>query len=102
MYSIKSPQTKNRYPDRFRTFLDFAEIGGEVIEERLLNFYNIAKANPQWLQDSLLNFFMYQKERALKGEIVPSTISNYYKPVKLFLRGKRHSNKMEIHLKRNT
>jgi integrase len=84
MYSIKSTQTRKRYPDRFRSFLDFAEIGGEVIEQRLLNFYNVAKANPQWLQDLLLNFFMYQKERVLKGEIVPSTISNYYKPVKLF------------------
>jgi integrase len=84
IYSIKSPQTKKRYPDRFRTFLDFAEIEGEGIEERLLNFYDIAKANPQWLQDSLLNFFIYQKERVSRGEITTSTISNYYKPVKLF------------------
>ncbi|TVP40802.1 hypothetical protein [Candidatus Nitrosocosmicus arcticus] len=84
MYSIKSPQTKKRYPDRFRTFLDFAEIEGLGIEERLINLYNIAKEKPQWLQDSLLNFIIYQKERVTKGDIAASTISNYYKPVKLF------------------
>jgi hypothetical protein len=27
---------------------------------------------------------MFQKERVLKGEIMDSTIPNYYKPVKLF------------------
>lgn len=31
-----------------------------------------------------MNFIMLQKERVLKGEISGSTISNYYKPVKLF------------------
>ncbi len=84
MYSIRSPQTKKRYPDRFRAFLDFVEIKGQGIEDRLIHLYNIAKENPQWLQDSLLSFIMYQKERVTKGEIVASTISNYYKPVKLF------------------
>jgi hypothetical protein len=84
MYSIKSPQTRRRYQDRFKTFLDFLEIKGKGIEERINNFYDLAKENPQFLQDSLLNFFIYQKELVSKGEIVASSISNYYKPVKLF------------------
>lgn len=84
MYSIKSPHTKRRYPRRFKTLLDYLEIPGKGIEERINNFYELGKENPQWLQDSLLNFFIYQKERVSNGEIVASTISNYYKPVKLF------------------
>ena len=77
MYSISSPETKKRYPDRFRTFLDYLQIPGNDIEERLLNFYNQAKQNPQWLQNSLMDFIVFQKERVTKGEIEASTISNY-------------------------
>jgi len=49
-----------------------------------MNLYNQSKQNPQWLQNSLLDFIVVQKERVIKGEITASTISNYYKPVKLF------------------
>jgi hypothetical protein len=84
IYSIKSPETKKRYPDRFKAFLDYCEIPGLEIEERLVNFCNKAKQNPQWLQNSLMNFIIFQKERVLNGEIAASTISNYYKPIKLF------------------
>ena len=84
LYSIHSEATKKRYPDRFKTFLDYLKIPGRNIEERLLSFHNQAKQNPQWLQNSLLDFIVIQKERVIKGEIAASTISNYYKPVKLF------------------
>ena len=43
MYSIHSPETQKRYPDRFKAFLDFIQTPGIDIEERLLNFYNQAK-----------------------------------------------------------
>jgi hypothetical protein len=52
MYAIKSPETKKRYPDRFKTFLDYIQIPGNDIEERLVNFYNQAKQNLPWLQKS--------------------------------------------------
>lgn len=84
MYAIESPETKKRYPDRFKTFLDYIQIPGTGIEERLVNFYNEAKQNLPWLQISLMNFIIFQKERVLNGEIAASTISNYYKPIKLF------------------
>jgi hypothetical protein len=84
MYAIKSPETKKRYPDRFKTFLDYIQIPRTDIEVRLINFYNQAKQNLPWLQNSLMNFFIFQKERVLNGEIATSTISNYYKPIKLF------------------
>jgi hypothetical protein len=45
MYAIKSPETKKRYPDRFKAFLDYIQISGTDIEERLVNFYNQAKQN---------------------------------------------------------
>lgn len=84
MYAIKSPETKKRYPKRFKTFLDYVEIPGDEIEERWINFYNKAKQDSQWLQDSLIHFIIFQKKRVTKGEISASTISNYYKPIKLF------------------
>jgi hypothetical protein len=84
MYAIKSPETKKRYPDRFKAFLDYIQIPGNDIEERLVDFYNEAKQNLPWLQKSLINFIIFQKERVLNGEIAASTISNYYKPIKLF------------------
>jgi hypothetical protein len=34
--------------------------------------------------DKLIKFILFQKERAAKGEISECTISNYYKPAKLF------------------
>jgi hypothetical protein len=43
MYSIHSPETQKRYPDRIKAFLDFIQTPGIDIEERLLNFYNQAK-----------------------------------------------------------
>ncbi|MDQ6724110.1 MAG: hypothetical protein M3Z01_07590 [Thermoproteota archaeon] len=84
MYSIKSPETKKRYPNRFKAFLDYIEMPGSDIEERLINFYNESKQNSQWLQSSLMNFIIFQKERVLNGEISASIISNYYKPIRLF------------------
>ena len=84
MYSIHSPETQKRYPDRFKAFLDFIQTPGTNIEERLLNFNDKAKQDPQWLQSSLMDFILFQKKRVQKGEIAASTISNYYKPIKLF------------------
>ncbi len=56
MYSNKSPETKKRYPDRFKAFLDYIQNPGTNIEERLLNFYNEAKQNPQWRRCYYLRF----------------------------------------------
>lgn len=84
LYALNSPETKKRYTKRFEVFLDFIDIEGATIEERLYIFYQRAKSDADWLQDSLIQFIMFQKERASKGEIAESTIPNYYKPVKLF------------------
>ncbi|MDQ4074331.1 MAG: hypothetical protein M3162_08535 [Thermoproteota archaeon] len=84
MYGLKSPETRKKYSKRFEAFLDFAGINGISLGERFHNFFLKAKSDGNWLQDILIRFLMIQKERASKGEIAESTISNYYKPVKLF------------------
>lgn len=38
MYAIKSPETKKRYQDRFKTFLDYVDIIGTTTEENYLTF----------------------------------------------------------------
>jgi hypothetical protein len=44
----------------------------------------LAKDSSNWALDKLIKFILSQKERAAKGEISECTISNYYKPAKLF------------------
>ncbi len=84
MYAIRSPQTKKRYPQRFIAFLDYVEITGLDIHTRINNFYERGKDDHQWIQDSMMSFIEFQKKRVETGKIVASTISNYYKPVRLF------------------
>jgi len=84
MYTIESPETKKRYPQRFKTFLDYLKIPEVELEKRLIDFYEKAVKNPTWLQDSLIDFISFQKERVHREEIAAATISNYIKPVKLF------------------
>ena len=83
-YAFKAPESKRQYPKRLEVFLNFINIDGLNLQENLYNLYLKAKSDTQWLQDSLIDFIMVQKERVSKGEIVESTIPNYYKPIKLF------------------
>ncbi len=84
VYALKAPESKRQYPKRLEVFLNFINIEGSTLEERLYNLYDKSKSNTEWLQDSLIDFIIFQKERAARGEITESTIPNYYKPVKLF------------------
>ncbi len=84
LYALKAPESKRQYPKRLEVFLNFINIEGSTLEERLYNLYHQSKADTEWLQDSLIDFIVFQKERAVRGEITESTIPNYYKPVKLF------------------
>ncbi len=60
---LNSLKPKKRYPDRFKAFIDYIQIFGTDIEEKLVNFYNPANQNLPWLQSSLTSFFIFQKER---------------------------------------
>ena len=55
------------------------------MEQQSKEFLEKAKQNPQWAQNSIMQFISLQKERARKGEILYSTIVNYYKATKLFV-----------------
>jgi integrase len=83
MYALKAPDTKRQYPKRFKTFLDFLGTKGSL-EDQAKEFLTKARANTPWAETELMKFIMFQKERVLSGEIVGSTIRNYFKATKLF------------------
>lgn len=82
-YALKAPESKRQYPKRFKVFLDFLKIPGDLVTQAK-EFLSQARENPAWAQDSFMRFIMYQIERAKSGAIAESTISNYYKASKLF------------------
>lgn len=83
LIALKASETKRQYPKRLEVFLDFLKLEG-IYEQKALDFYQQALKNPKWLTFQLIKFLQFQKERAAKGEIVESTISNYFKAIKLF------------------
>ena len=90
LYALKAPETKRQYPRRLKVFLDFLQIDSpysdfdQDLRYKASIFAKLAKDSPQWALDKLMKFILSQKERATKGEISECTISNYYKPTKLF------------------
>jgi hypothetical protein len=83
LYAVKSPESKRQYPRRFKMFLDFLNLSGDL-QNQAKEFLRNAKANPKGVQDNLIQFISYQNERAKRGEISVSTIPNYYRATKLF------------------
>ena len=43
-----------------------------------------AKQNIQWAQESFIQYISFQNDRVRDGKISASTVSNYFKPAKLF------------------
>lgn len=90
LYALKAPETKRQYPRRLKVFLDFLQINSpysdfdQDLRYKASTFTTLAKQSPQLVLDKLIKFILFQKERAAKGEISECTISNYYKPTKLF------------------
>ena len=65
-------------------FMDFSRIDGGLNQQAKTLREKIENEN-QWFKITLIHFFEFQKERARKNEIAFSTISNYYKAIKLFV-----------------
>ncbi len=84
LYALKAPETKRQYPKRLEVFLDYLRLQGSTIEEKSNLFYEFIIQDTRAFQNALLNYFIFQNERAKRGEISQSTIPNYYKPIKLF------------------
>jgi len=82
-YALNAPESKRQYPKRFKVFLDFLKINGDL-NIQAKKFLSKARNDPKWAQDSLMGFIMFQIQRTRRGEIADSTISNYYKATKLF------------------
>ena len=76
--AIKSHATREVYTRRLATFLEYAGMDVD-------SFVKKAKAQPQWAQEIIVKYLLKEKERAVKKEIGPSTVSNVKKPVKLLL-----------------
>ncbi|MFL6431698.1 MAG: hypothetical protein ACJ71X_09615 [Nitrososphaeraceae archaeon] len=76
MYGLRAPDTRRQYPRRFQYFLNFLSIPG-TLEEQAKQFSLKARENPLWTQESLMSFIDFQKERATRGELAESTITNY-------------------------
>ena len=83
LYALKSPDSKKKYPQRFKMFLDFLGLEG-TLQETALAFVKKAREDPQWVENRLIDFIIFQEERVNRGQISSSTIPNYTKAVKLF------------------
>jgi hypothetical protein len=85
MYALKAKESKRQYPRRFKMFLDYLELDGiTTINEQAKLFLIKTENDPKWTEQKLMDFISFQLRRVSKGEIVESTIKNYYKAIKLF------------------
>jgi hypothetical protein len=83
LYALKSKDSKRQYPRRLKVFLDYLELEGTLNEQAIALLLNV-KNNSQWIEEKFMDYVGFQLERVSKGEIVESTIRNYYKATKLF------------------
>ena len=83
LYALKAPESRRQYPKRLKMLFDFLGLK-EPLENQAIEFVKNANKDSKWAYDSFIRFISYQKQRVTKGEIVESTISNYYKAAKLF------------------
>jgi hypothetical protein len=89
LFALKAPETKRQYPKIlqyiFNYFVKIGELKTLEIEKQCIEFKTKTIENPQWALESLLKFMVFQKERIEKKEIVPITVKNYLKVMKLFI-----------------
>ena len=90
--TIKSPKTKKEYTNTLRWFLcDVMEkVLHGTFEERVKEFVEIGKNNPDKMMDILVGFSAIMRERTNKDRndadyLNPSTIPNYFSPIKKLL-----------------
>lgn len=77
--ALKSPETKRQYPKRLEVFLDYLKLQGSTIEDKANVFYGFIRLDSKTFQNALLNYFIFQNERARKGETchIFRSINNY-------------------------
>src|SRR5437588_5579987 len=70
--AIRSPQTKQKYLQRFGYFLDFAQVEtgkGTSIEERCNMLAEVAKNDYKWLLNRIFNYLQLLKTRVESKEM---------------------------------
>lgn len=87
---MRSPQTKQKYLQRFGYFLDFAQVAKEKEkttsnEARCNVLAELAKSDYKWLLNCIFNYLQLLRTRVESKEIKASTLWNNIKPIKLFL-----------------
>ena len=80
---IPNATTQDHYKRFIKYFFNFLELGGDSIERNAEIFTEQAK-DTKLATSAIMKFIRYQKERIQKGEMTANSISNYYKPIKLF------------------
>jgi hypothetical protein len=83
MYCLRASETRRQWPQRLKMLFDFLKIEGDL-DHQATTFAENSKKDPKWGEESLMRFISFQNERVKCGEISPSTVSNYFKPAKLF------------------
>ena len=70
IYALKAPESKRQYPKRLEVFLNFINIEGLNLQEKLYTLYHKSKSDTEWLQDSLLDFIVFKKKELLKEKLL--------------------------------
>lgn len=93
LLAIRSPVTREKYLQRMGYFFDFLgipksdELGDRMsVEKRFNIFAKRAITDVNWLRNSIVRYLQGHKQRVERKEITGSTLRNYIKPIKLFLR----------------
>ena len=81
---LPNPTTRDHYQRFLRYFFEFLKLNGGSLEIDSKTFVKESRKNPSFTSSSIMSFIRFQKERIEKGKIVSASMSNYYKPIKLF------------------
>lgn len=80
---IRSPLTRTKYEGRLKEFLEFLQVPGTDLTEKVEEFVRHGRQDSAWLQSSVQGWIRFQRGRAERKEVSESTLSNYLKPVRL-------------------
>jgi len=83
MYGLRAKESRRQYPRRLKVFMDFCSLNGSL-DNQAKELSIRARGSTAWIQNMLIKFVEFQKERVTRGDIMESTIRNYYKAAKLF------------------
>jgi hypothetical protein len=54
MYGLKAPESRRQYPQRFKMFLDYLGLQGQL-NEQAKQFHQRAKEDPEWVEEVFIS-----------------------------------------------